>query len=292
MSARTGLPWRRIAALKALAIALVVFVHSPVYASVANVLTPLNIGVPLFLFIQAFVVFAKLSSGERRVGSYYAMPAVGRMMLRIVLPWAAAVIAFAALGFRYEHATEAVWNLGAFGPGSYYLMLYLVSYFALPAIWLGLRACGGSFLLAGLAAAVAAEILYPLALEGLRNDALVYRCTPVRYLGVFVLAYASARDFLKPAEERLPRAALLGCAAAGLAAAVIGSLFPSARLPMPADYGWWVCHVPYYLFSCGLAHLALTSEGFERGAGWLAPLGNFTWQIFLLQMVIYACLAR
>lgn len=291
MSDVTPIPWGGLTVLKALAILIVVAVHSPPYAAYAGVLTPLNVGVPIFLFVQAFIVFAKLSSGDRTVGSYYDRGDLWRMTKRIVLPWCVLSVVFAALGFRYEHTTEWVWNLGAFGPGSYYLALYLISYFALPLLWLGLRRCGAWALVVGCVGAVAAEVLFPTLLSSVRVPALVYRCTPVRYLGVFALAFAAVTSWSR-LERRRERAAVFALMAVSLALAVVGSIWPSCRLPAPEDYGWWICHLPYYVFPCGLSLMVLYAFRKRPLPRAVSLLGRSTWYVFLAQMLFYACLAK
>ena len=39
--------------------------------------------------------------------------------------------------------------------------------------------------------------------------------------------------------------------------AYVRSLAPDRALPMPEDFGWWICHLPYYLFPCAAAFLLL-----------------------------------
>lgn len=283
------IPWCGLTALKGIAAIQVVLVHSPVYRSVADYLNPFNVAVVLFLFVQAFIVFSKLSSGERSVGSYYRLPQLKRVALRVVLPWALVDVIFAVFGFRYEHSTDWFWNLGAFGPGCYYLMLYLLSYVALPLLWLGLRACGAGCLAAGALAAAAAEFAYPILLDFGRHPDLVYRCTPVRYLGVFVLAFAAVRWLRAGLTPRLRRTIAAG-SFVSLALAYVRSLAPACALPLPADCGWWICHLVYYVFPCGAALLAL--EKLDVWPRWLLWVGRRSWWIFLLQMLCYALWAR
>ena len=291
-AAATGrrlIPWETLTALKGIAAIQVVLVHSPAYRSVADYLNPFNVAVVLFLFVQAFIVFSKLSSGERSVMSYFRLRQLRRMALRVILPWALVDVLFAVFGFRCGYATDWIWNLGAFGPGSYYLMLYLLSYAALPFLWLGLRACGAGCLAAGVLVAVAMEFAYPSLLDFGGHPNLIYRCTPVRYLGVFVLAFVAVRWLRAGLTPRL-RLAIAAWSLVSLALAYVRSLAPAYALPLPADYGWWICHLVYYVFPCGAALLAL--EKLDAWPQWLLWVGRKSWWIFLAQMFGYAIWAR
>ena len=288
---RERIPWNGLTLLKALAAVEVVIVHAPVYRQIAAYCNPFNVAVVIFLFVQAFIVFARLSGG-RAAGSYYRPEALARMALRVIVPWTVAVLLFAVLGFRHGHSTEYFWNCGAFGPGSYYLMLYLLSYFTLPLIWTALKRCGRWGIPVGLAFALVLEFLYPLMLGGLRNPALVYRCTPVRYLGVFALAFAAVELQCRALSRRVVWT-VAGLGVASLALAYVRSLAPDRALSMPEDFGWWICHLPYYLFPCAAAFLLLRAERFlSRTPCWILAIGRWSWYVFLAQMVVYAVLAR
>ena len=234
--------------------------------------------VAVFVFITSYLIAIHYKS----LKEYFSRKRVIKM-LRTMLPPFLIVLACEVLVYYIHfgelfHLKPLLLAGGCFGPGSYYLFLYLSLWVLCPFVtelvrrtplWI-------SFIIM-LAISMASEYAVTLMINKVSHLEALYRLAPIRYLMILWLGAAYPR-FNKKENIIFVIAAIIS----GLI--LLYAVYITGIQQLTITPHWWKGSHWYTVLYCFLPVLLLQKVHYSETLQWL---GKHSWQIFCFQMFVF-----
>lgn len=273
-------------ALKGLAIIAVLLLHSLDSEILDFIKSVIHIGqaVPVFALITFYLTFLSLEKNGGRIRGYYSVERLKRMSKRILLPFI--VVTFVQclmlVCVSRFHPLEILIE-GGYGPGSYYVWIYLQIWLLAPLIFWLLKK---NDVVGSIVVYVACIALNVLCSYCCNNDA--WRLLVVRYLSLSVIAWIWLRYSSYTKANKLYLVLL------GLLSLSYLLYFERFDVSPFVYYGSWRSqNYPVYFWTFVLVILCVKLIAVipRRLCNILVWLGVNSWEVFLAQMFFIGCLS-
>lgn len=280
----TRLPY--LDSIKGLSIIFVLLLHSLSRASLGFICASFHIGqaVPIFLTVTFYLSYLTMDRMEGNVGRWYGRKRVAKMLKRVVLPFVVVLILQCIiLIYLFDIQWIKLITEGGYGPGSYYIWVYLQIWLLSPFVYklLKWRVLFGSLLVLGIC--VLLNIVCSEYCPG-----FIWRISGVRYLFLSIIAwiwYQWSNVFIK--HKYLFTVLVI--------VSFLYLLFFSNQNLTPIIYNDWKDqNYPVYFWTLGLIILIVKLVDIipVKLNKVLIYLGQNSWEIFLVQMFIIGFVKR